>query len=950
MKTVFARISTAIVAAAALVASAFVFAPAASAVDNPGAIIKASYNVNWAPGGSTTVSLNATRLDFQTEFVNKDISGLVGHTLTVASTNSGLPQGLMMNDSAYVHYFSNTDLAWGHEIGSGMQISSMTPGTVPAGAVAMTMSYTTYWNGGNYEGNYLAAGTTVTSTPRILDNGSPVSYQVSSTGLDSGWYYRTDYPNSRVEGVVASSFTLPQVVEGASFEIITCANFTQFVSGTSVWTPNLKVNGVTTLDEWSQPLNYSFGPIGSGSQTWDYSLSANTSMVSTWISSSVQKVQIGKYYTIPSPTGGATYTPTIEITDQNSANVAVSCTPSAPTGSGTLASNSPMSGLKFTPDATLGAYSEWYVNVYRRDTNALVANGAGMGTSPASIMNPTMVNGMPGSWPVNVAMYAKAYVTARVTTFGGSGITLTSPVSSVESNNYTILPPVVALQPNNPSGGTAEGTAAILAGSMDYSAASVTEGFGFMMDGYGNQSYPGASTMGRSPFSDGKDGFFIWKDEFTTPPGLNVQNPAGVLKLYHYTQTGLDTAFGANGIQLTTDINSPYMRMGWYGTPNQWVAAITKDMSDWTNYPLTYATTHYGVQISMGNMTGATPVTRNYTYTQMDAFCDSNFAGSAFKSQSLSPIRAASADPWFFIPCQSVADSNGVSATRYVLAKSTSAGFVTIVKLNSSDMSVDNYVTTVTATTYPNASAASDVAYAFEYVTGKATAVSQTSSSPNTVPLIKRALMRITKGGTATEVTGENAWHEATPTTTVGGATAALTLPKFPTYSANGSLVGLFKTGPTAYAVLNAGATGGFGTATSADAIPYDEVSAPSGLTNSTLTWASGLGNTVSTASNPVLLREGSTFGPSGSTYTTAQAKIDWASHKVTTQEAVAYSLPTGTFTAKFVDPAGRLNLGYTYATNIFKFIRWMGSASLPAGVNVTRQSTNYVLNAGGDI
>jgi hypothetical protein len=953
VKSVFARISTAIVAVAAVAASALIATAPASATPSTTNVTKLSYTMAWQPGGTTSVTMDATRVDFNAQYRYVNAGSLVGRALTVGTLTTGLPAGKSLYDYAYFSFFTSNDftgrITFNNPCGTGttdgLQINATGSGgqctsvTVPANTVAMTISYTSAFNGssGTYS-NLMPANTSITATPRVFNNGALItatSVVDYSAPAPVGLYYMESNSYSTVQGY-HTSMTIPAtgVTKQASVRQSVCVDFTGFRSASNdTISAVIKINGtaVPSMDSdysWGLAGGYSFPLYGNTLST------TGNSSVATWETNHVATIQTNAGGTVFNPTAGSTVTATTEVTN-GATNVVVSCAPSTPTATGTLGTS--MGSLSFTPDASYTG-KNWVVNVYRNDNDVLVGSGQGMGSSSTQVNGISSMNAPPAAIPYGVPLYAKVAIALTISdNYGGGGTSFNSAFTTAKSAVYTLPFPVVSF-PTNPSGLTTEGKAGITSDTMSFAAQ--VPAMSFLWD---NMVGMGPK---RTPYSDEKGGYWYWNDNVTVAQNSNA---TGSLKLYHYTQAGVDTAFaGGNGATLETTPEYSYLRMGWAGDRDHWVAAVTKDSTVYGNGNTPWSDYHYGLDVITGTMNG-TFTKKSYTYSEMDAFCGSVYPNSLHKNNSVSVVNNPTSDPWLMINCSNTLDSNMVNANRVAYAKSTSAGLVSLFAFNNTDPTVDNYTTIVGGTVYPNASASTDTAVVAMFATGRATSSSQINSGSASV--VKRGLVRITKDGTATVLVGEAAWHEASASSSTSGVSQNASFLSLPGQSANGSLLGLMKNGSN-YAILNAGTSGGFATVTSADNITYDEVSAPTAYAmQSSLAWVRGGSNIVGLNSAPVLTRTSMNAGMTPS-YNLAQAKLDWSTRKVSTQEIITYARPSaiGVVASTFVDMNGRLVFAYTKAENQLGFVRWVGAASLPDGVNVTSQSTSYVINAGGDV
>jgi hypothetical protein len=678
----------------------------------------------------------------------------------------------------------------------------------------------------------------------------------------------------------------------------------------------------------------------------------------TWKNNGIHTavVQYQDNFDTTNKASSTSYTSTLAVTDAQNNSVIVDCTPPAPTGSGTLTYDAMTSSLKFTPDATLGAKPNYMITVYRADTNAVVAVGSpmGVGTTPIALSTNCQMPCMgPPTLPGGVAMYAKLQSSVNV----GSNTFNSAQTAAIQCSTNPCVPVPQLTFTTDATGNTAEGSTVRLADEMDWTNANSTLGYLYN---------PGGATS-RYPVSDSKGGFWAWKD---TVGGIDFMHPdpnavpTFSLKLFHYTQTGADSVFGVNGTEISTKSGGGY-QMGWYGDRTKWVGALTT--FDQANNTSDYAHSNTGLDVITGTTSSSAVTTKSYTTAQMASYCDAAWTGSKFTSLNVTVVNTSAANPWLLIACSTLDNATQTPVFRGTVAESTANGLRLLTRINDETTSVDNAYSVFSTTAYPNASTAGDTAAALVVATGTASAsntqgyFNQLFGAPMlstsiliAVPIAHRKLIRLTKAGTPSVLLDDSAWAQSTPAPANFSALFnSPSIPRLPNLSANGALMALTKNSTGTYYVTNAGTSGGVALGSADNDVTFNEQAVPTGLTAGPATylaWPTGA-QVVGATGNPTIARysRGMSMTPA---YNLTAGKLDLSTLSVTSGEVLRTSVPSGLTQGWFADNAGRLVSYYSSDATKFKFIRWVGSASLPEGVTVdsTLQSTNYVINAGGDV
>lgn len=405
---------------------------------------------------ATAVSVPATindRLDFNADFADDDITNLQSHIITVKTQDTGFA---LQNGSTQVIVYanfrfmdsSNTVLAERqiNNAATGEALGDRNSITVPATATKMTIGWVAARNLGNMPGDVLTAGT-YSSVPKIYDNGSAESptspaaelAYVSDATSTAGLYFKTEVsnsfgPNVNIEGIT-QSFNLPATgtIHGVKSTAAACIDLTKISSATTA-TPSIKLNGATPSSAGfriSDSTSTYGGMNDVNGTTFDFS----SGQLSTWRTATtplyVFATAGGMYggHDTTINTNGSAVDETFDLVDANNVSILKSCTPTAPTGTGTLGAGQMPGSVALTPTTFVPPTGEWACNLYKVSDNSLLTSGSGWGSSNACMFASYGPNGP--LFPTGVPMYAKVVSTVKLLgqTFSTAG--------AEKSNNYT---------------------------------------------------------------------------------------------------------------------------------------------------------------------------------------------------------------------------------------------------------------------------------------------------------------------------------------------------------------------------------------------------------------------------------------------------------------------------------------------------------------------------------
>ncbi len=405
---------------------------------------------------STPVVIPASiysRLDFQVDFADDDVTDLRSHVITVGTQDTGFT---LQNGSspvityAYFRFYDENNATIddgqinnGH---SGEPLNDMNSFTVPALASKMTIDWTAAINLGYGSDDPLAAGT-YSSTPKIYDNGtasspsaaSALSY-VADSASTAGLYYETAVsdnagPLVNVQGV-GQSFNLPAsgTISGVSSKAAGCIDPAK-ISASTIATPSIKLNG-TTPDTTSFRISDSTLTNGGMNDVANTSFDFSAGRLQTWLNAGTPLYAYatagGMYgmYDTSITTNGLAVDETFDVVDQNNVSILKSCVPVAPTGTGTLGAGVMQGSVSFTPTTYVPPAGDWACNLYKASDNSFVSSGSGYGVSGACMFATIGPNGP--VIPSGVAVYAKVMSKVKILnqTFSTAG--------AEKSNNYTV--------------------------------------------------------------------------------------------------------------------------------------------------------------------------------------------------------------------------------------------------------------------------------------------------------------------------------------------------------------------------------------------------------------------------------------------------------------------------------------------------------------------------------
>jgi hypothetical protein len=386
---------------------------------------KMGYKMNWLPGQALETTFASPSVGFSSYLRMDDVTALRGTTLTVSSLNTGLPNGTQMMDYGYVKFYANTthrDAGYPTVV-DGVQLNSSPNSNlvVPQTAVAMSIDYTTRYNGDSER--KLPAGS-YTSTPRVFSNG--VAIPVSTATSGSSIY--TSSSVGEVDGATAA-FTTPATgtVRSTSYYVLGCIDSSLLTSSTT-YTATLKVNGVSASNSFAVSLLT--GTSGNMNEVRGSSGSFSSGQLATWRQSGAEmQVLADNYYDSSNNALGTQYDAELEFKDGSNQSLLKDCMPTTPSGTGsfsfTSTGNSGM--VTFTPDSTLGA-SAWGVEVFKASDDSVVSAASGMASASSMVYAPyTGGMGMP-AWVPGTTIYARAV--AQRTLLGNRFSSPYGPVSA----------------------------------------------------------------------------------------------------------------------------------------------------------------------------------------------------------------------------------------------------------------------------------------------------------------------------------------------------------------------------------------------------------------------------------------------------------------------------------------------------------------------------------------
>ena len=929
------------VAALSMVATLFAGAAPASALSNSNSnYTSSSFTVPYTLGSTYTASgMTSKSLDFRASIASEDITSWQGQAITFSKVvTNGLAQNVGSEyTSGYIRFYSDANSQT--SIGSDNYIyptgSNNTPTSITVPANARTARMTFYTNFSTFNDQSISSGNFATN------------FNISVAGVSQGKVVLGANEAPPATGLYVSSaqvtvngittgYTIPQGASSESTTVYACVNASDISSSTTL-SANL-TNGGTAVQGsyvWNNVSTFGNWQSQKSGQTADFS----NQTFSPLLNNGQIIVTADKWNSTPSA-GARSWD--LSITNQNNVEVSAPCLAPTPTDTPTLAYTNSQLTLTSPPSVSNG--QQWNYKIYAASDSS-ASNPLYSNSSYMSGTQTVYSNSLPASTPL-VARYVGKLSLGYTTIYSTPG----------PASNSVSLPAAAITLTSQISNGDNPGEAKLLTPTgqyVDYSAATNSGGM-----------------MGSSnPVSDGKDGFYL----------LRLGN-MGETKLFRLNSSGIDSSFAGNAssITLASDIdpssNDPYpatTSVGWYGTRDKWVAVTIMDSSDANGNPNDIAGRHLGLQIKTGTQGSGTVSTTNLTYTQVDAFCNSQKAGTKFANAgSLEVVSSPLAKPLIKLPCTASFDSMSYVYSDVTVLASITLGnapaLTSVYKFNTLEgdnkyggfpryaqyMSAGSTSQPGSVSAYPEASAATDTGLAFF-----AASYSLSSATPPAATVDSIKLVRVKMNGTVTVT------ENSVPTVTINGMTSLMSLgsavpsalPVLPALSKGTALLGIRRTvtgtSPnfvTTYKLqsLNAG-TGVF---SAGDPINIDSDSNFVGT--SSLAFVGG-GQLVGDTGSVLLQR----FVMSGSgsmyTYTRGQATLDIASKNLDTGEAVTYTQPmvAGIYSLFYVDAQGRMNWLSTMDTKKFGWVRWNSTASggdLPAGTSVSNQTSLFVVSSAG--
>lgn len=447
LSTKFARAAkraTSLTSAVAIAAVGLVGVAAAPANAVEAQVVKSfDYTMSIDTPGSSVVIPSAVykRIDFQASFNYDDITSLRGHVITVDSVDGGFTEANRPMNYAYITFKDANN----NPVGNGSQINRVFAGqaldtgnsiTVPDAAVSMNVNWTSAANISDANYGAVPAGT-YSSAPKFFDRGtdeSPVNppseiTYTSDAASTAGLYYDHEVSRANVQGI-ATNFNLPATgtISNAGATVVGCIDWSK-VSANTVATVDFKVNGQTP-DYPSIRTKDSTMPY-SGTEVLGASLDFSAGDLAAWRSTSKPiYVFAAKTNDWSLTTNGMALDASLDVVDGNNVSILTSCTPAAPTGTGTLGAGSMPGRVTFTPTTFVPPSGEWACNLYKKSDNTLIITGSGWGSMGGCMMG--SIGPDAPAIPSGVPLYAKAVVKIEIL-----GQTL-SAESVTASNDYTM--------------------------------------------------------------------------------------------------------------------------------------------------------------------------------------------------------------------------------------------------------------------------------------------------------------------------------------------------------------------------------------------------------------------------------------------------------------------------------------------------------------------------------
>ena len=508
--------------------------------------------------------------------------------------------------------------------------------TIPAsGVTGGYASVTVYLGGMNMDGTRtpVAAGN-YTFTASIKVDGVEVTE--GATWNDS-WYVNDSVYSITMEG---GSILVPAGATNGSFNGEVCIDSTKIVAGDVVTAKtylngDLKDSGMANWD-WR---TYVQGSWREGVQPSPYS--------TTVLSGDVTNGLAMSYSFGATVVPGSTYTPTIQVTNQDSVDVTGSCAPAAPAKPSFSATGSSMTATFQVPAFADQMSSDCQLFDAAAPTVVVASknnNFPQMGTTVSCTFSTGLVSGhsyfvkarggygsIDGPWSVASDTVLKA----------AAGFTLTNPVSGLNQ------------------GGKVSALSVDIAG--DPTSSQVITG------------------------NDGANGLLVLAS--TANPDPMAAGAVESFKLRHITKDGVDATFAQSGavtIDSSTGGLATNGRAGWFGARNNWVVT-------YANYPMEMNSSPE-VKIVKGTWGAAASTTTTVSSATLSSACSTAF-GAGYTSMmqggmmnppyvSLTPISAPTETALYNLSCNKMYQINGqgMTLTMSLLVTIQDATTVTVVK------------------------------------------------------------------------------------------------------------------------------------------------------------------------------------------------------------------------------------------------------------------------------
>ncbi len=901
------RVATSIVAAATLVLTTFAGAlPASATVPTPNAnsnVAATTINSNWTIGSASTTDLaNANGGYWEANYeIEKDPNSafaLVGKTLTITGSVTGLPTGFSASVNLNLDYYNgSTWMDSGNASGTGTYARN---NTVPTGATKVRMLVSIYLNGSTQFATIPTATMTPTFTLNSTSNGttSPIvrdetyPYTGAATNL-----HLVEHPALRLSAPT-DAFVGRSTYASAYTQVATCVDLANRTPGDQL-TVTTVVDGAASS---SGNVNY---------ENLDSGANSGSGRTITLTSNQINSGEMLKVYHNQSDFADITtgnHTTKVSVT-ANGTEVSAPCVLKAPSGSAPVLSydasnmNGPaglfiqVSGSDYT--------NSWNWKIYRVSDNTLLSEGSQSGNSgPRPLYSPCGMNGCTPVAPAGVPVYAKVQ-TSKPLLYAYRTIYAYSALSAASNTSQFPNPWLTVTEP---SAGSLPGDARLVGQNIDFAAADV------------NPDLMMPSNSLRT-VSDGKNG--VIKPNLKIVSGC--MGPVACvmdLKLYRIGASGIDSSFGnagATGLTVARYTSNAqgmgafpqFVNAGWYGARNKWTV-VSRDVDYSSMSPVTSFKIYTG---TFAASTVSTPIT--ITASQLVTGNSAPCAG--FMAGTINPISAPTSAPLFYLNC-STSGQTYLNSTRVVTIASNGA-ITELARLSEGDGTTDASFNTFASISNVNASAASDVAL---------TLIGYSASSAGNI--VARKSVQFKVNGTANTV---NTSPYASTATTVSGEKRYL----FPVTAAGAATTGVLATTANGVTTYKLASLSDAGTITDGDDLPLDSVT---GMDAATLVFVPG--QEVGTTGKIQMIR-------SLGTTKLASITVDLDAKTTDTGEVVSYANSTDSRVVRFyfLDAQGRVNWMFSSGESKLSLIRWnglSGGGALPDGVTVTSVSTKYITNA----